>query len=71
MKSKTSYDMTIILISIGYIAITSLILSVLHGLRDRNMPETEYYIEESEKDLPIFHYSESPSNKTLEKMHYA
>lgn len=65
--------MTFILITIGYIAITSLILSVLHGLRDRNMPEKEYYIEESEKDLPVFRYSKSPSNKTktLEKMRYA
>lgn len=63
--------MTYVLITIGYIAITTFILSLLRGLRDRNMPEAEYYIEDSEKDLPVFRYSETPSNKPLENVRYA
>ncbi|MBV9963627.1 MAG: hypothetical protein JO072_15390 [Parafilimonas sp.] len=63
--------MTILLITIGYIAITAFILGILRGLRDRNMPEVEYHIEDSEKDLPAFHYSETPSNKSLTKVRYA
>jgi hypothetical protein len=71
LRNLKSYDMTILLVVIGYVAITAFILSILHGLRDRNMPETEYYIEDSEKDLPVFQYSENSSNKPLEKVRYA
>lgn len=66
-----SYDMTILLIVIGYFAITAFILGVLRGLRDRNMPETEYYIKDSEKDLPVFRYTEKQTNSSMKEVRYA
>jgi hypothetical protein len=64
-------NMTFVIIAISYVAVTSMILGILRGMRDRNMPEAEYNIKESEKDKPVFHYSESPSNKMLENVRYA
>jgi hypothetical protein len=64
-------NMTFIIIAISYVAVTSMILGILRGMRDRNMPEAEFEIKESEKDKPVFHYSESASNKMLENVRYA
>jgi hypothetical protein len=64
-------NMTFVIIAISYVAVTSVILGILRGLRDRNMPEAEHEIKEPEKELPVFHYSEAPSNKMLENVRYA
>jgi len=69
-----SYEMTIIIIAISYVAITSMILGIFRAMRDRNMPETEFSVTDTakEKELPVVpHYSESPSNKMLENVRYA
>ncbi len=63
--------MTFVIIAISYVAITSMILAIFRGMRDRNMPEVEHHIEEPQAELPVYHYSESPSNKKLENVRYA
>ena len=63
--------MTFVIIAISYVAVTSMILGIFRAMRDRNMPETELTVQDTEKDSPVYHYSESPSNKMLDKVRYA
>lgn len=49
-------NLTFVIIAVAYVAVTSMILYTLRFLRDRNMPEHEYYVPEQEYHLQEHEY---------------